>query len=245
MRTLYVAWQAPSPVRAWFPIGQLEAEPRKPVYVFRYTKGALRAHKETGFEPLPAFPRFRQRYESGELFPLFQNRVLGSKRKDFAEYLRWLDLDRNADPIEILARTGGERQTDNLEVFPRLQKDKEGTFSCRFFLHGLRYVSDAARERAALLKPLEKLQVAVELNNPATGYAVQLQSQDCHLLGWAPRYLVSDLVSAASNKISAAIIRFNNDSAPSARRILVELKGHLPHGKTPMNGPDFKPLPLH
>jgi hypothetical protein len=204
--------------------------------------GALRAHKETGFEPLATFPKFRQRYESGELFPLFQNRVLDPRRKDFSDYLRWLDLDKGADPIEILAMSGGERRTDNLEVFPRVKKQVGGAFSCRFFLHGLRHVTEAARKRAESLIPGEELQVAVELNNPVTGYAVQLQTRECHLLGWAPRYLVDDLLGAASSKVSARVVQINNGSAPSARRILLELKGRLPHGRTPMSGPDFKPL---
>lgn len=242
MKTLYVAWQTPGRMRAWFPIGRLEADPAKSNYVFRYINGALRAHDESGFEPLLAFPRFDQRYESSELFPLFKNRVLGSKRSDFAEYLRWLDLDKDADPIEILARTGGERQTDSLEVFPPLQMRQDGTFACRFFLHGLRHVSEAGRKRADSLKPGEALQVALELNNPATGYAVQLQSSDCHMLGWAPRYLVDDLIRAVSDRTTAQVIRINDEMAPLARRILVELTGYLRAGELPMAGPDFKPI---
>ena len=45
-----------------------------------------------GFKPLPAFPEFQRTYESSELFPLFQNRVLDPGRKDFAAYLASLDL---------------------------------------------------------------------------------------------------------------------------------------------------------
>jgi len=88
MRTLYVAWQTPASIRAWFPIGRLDADVTHDDYLFRYTEGALRAKREVGFEPLPAFPIFKKRYESSELFPLFQNRVLGSNRRDFSEYLR-------------------------------------------------------------------------------------------------------------------------------------------------------------
>ena len=188
MSTLFVAWQAPEPTRAWFPIGRLDASEDRRDYVFRYTHGALRARERAGFEPLIAFPDFERRYEANELFPLFKNRVLEPNRKDFAEYLRWLDLDpAHADPIEILGLTGGERQTDSLEVFPKVLKLEDGTIRCRFFLHGLRHVSAAARQRAEELTDGEALQVAIEVNNPATGYAVQLQTADCHLIGWAPR----------------------------------------------------------
>ena len=110
MSTLFVAWQAPEPTRAWFPIGRLDASADRRDFVFRYTHGALHAHERAGFEPLISFPDFERRYEASELFPLFKNRILEPNRKDFAEYLQWLDLDpAHADPIEILGLTGGER----------------------------------------------------------------------------------------------------------------------------------------
>ena len=77
---------------------------------------------------------------------------------------------------------------------------------------------------------------------PSTGYAIQLQSDDCHLLGWAPRYLVEDLVETVSDRVTARVVRINDATAPLARRILVEMTGYLPPGKSPMAGPDFKPI---
>ena len=32
--------------------------------------------------------------------------------------------------------------------------------------------------------------VGLELNNPATTLAVQIQTTDYHMIGWAPRYLL-------------------------------------------------------
>jgi hypothetical protein len=242
MSTLFIAWQAPDPTRAWFPIGRLDASSDRQDYVFQYTRGALRAKQSAGFEPLIAFPEFMRRYEASELFPLFKNRVLDSNRKDFAEYLNWLDMDpANADPIEILGLTGGERQTDSLEVFPKVRKSEDGTISCRFFLHGLRHVSPAARERAEHLIEGEKLQVAIEVNNPETTYAVQLQTADCHLIGWAPRYLVDDLRAALieHSTISAVVKRINRPGAPFARRVLVELRGGVPAAFEPMTSDEY------
>jgi hypothetical protein len=245
MSTLFVAWQARDTSRAWFPIGRLDASTANKEYVFRYTRGALRAHERAGFEPLVAFPEFERRYESTELFPFFENRVLDPRRKDFAEYLGWLALDpASADPIEILSLTGGERQTDSLEVFPKVNKLPDGSFNCRFFLHGLRHVSAAGRERAEHLKPGEALQVAVEVNNPATGLAVQLQTGDCHILGWAPRYLIQDLCAAIAEhaRIEAKVTRINRIEAPSARRLLIELKGGLPSHVEPMAADEYEVL---
>ena len=142
MKTLFVAWQTPKPSRAWFPIGRLDADTEHHDYVFRYTQGAINAHTAAGFEPLLSFPKFDQRYESSELFPLFQNRVMGSRRKDFGDYLMWLDLDEaNYDPIEVLGLTGGERQTDSLEVFPRVEKSPMG------LLHAVSFCTDCAMFR--------------------------------------------------------------------------------------------------
>lgn len=242
MSTLFVAWQAPDPTRAWFPIGRLDASPDRRDYVFRYTHGALHAQERAGFEPLIAFPEFDRRYEANELFPLFKNRILESNRKDFAEYLNWLDMDpAHADPIEILGLTGGERQTDSLEVFPKVLKLLDGTIRCRFFLHGLRHVSAAARQRAELLNEGETLQVAIEVNNPATTYAVQLQTADCHLIGWAPRYLVDDLRAALleHSTISATVQRINRLGAPFARRVMVELRGGVPATFEPMTSDEY------
>ena len=245
MKTLFVAWRTPTPSSAWFPIGRLDADVEHHDYVFRYTQGALNARDAVGFEPLLSFPRFNTRYESSELFPLFQNRVMGSHRKDFKDYLSWLDLDQsNYDPIEVLALTGGERQTDSLEVFPRIEKKADGTFSCRFFLHGLRHVSEAGRHRAESLHAQERLQIALEMNNPATRLAVQLQSTDGHMLGWAPRYLVTDLVGAMVEftELTATVIRSNPQEAPLARRLLIEMAGRLPASVVPMNSAQFTPV---
>lgn len=244
MSTLFVAWQSPEPSRSWFPIGRLDAEDSSP-FLFRYTQGALDAEAQAGFKPLVSFPDFHRRYESTELFPVFKNRVLDPARKDFAEYLGWLDLDpAHSDPIEILALTGGERQTDSLEVFPRIVKRADQTFACRFFLHGLRHVSAAARGRANGLLPGTSLQVAVELNNPAGPLAIQLQTTDCHMIGWAPRYLVRDLIDVINEHpaVSASVVRVNEHGAPLARRILVELRGTLPASFEPMSGAQFKLL---
>jgi hypothetical protein len=241
MKSLFLAWQAPS--RAWYPIGRLNADRINERYVFQYTMGALRAEQQVGFQPLPAFPNFNDRYEASELFPLFKNRVLDPHRRDFADYLRSLDIDSaNPDPIEILGISGGERQTDSLEVFPKIEKGIDNSFSCRFFLHGFRHVPEIAQRRGLLLKRGELLQVSLELNNPVTGRAIQLTTSDYMFLGWSPRYLVDDILYAISESpmLIAKVVRVNEDHVPANRRILIELTGHLPENVVPMSGPDFQ-----
>jgi len=248
MKSLFLAWQAPTDSqrsRAWFPVGQLDAQPNEPHYRFRYTRGALTAQESVGFSPLLAFPDFETVYESDELFPLFKNRVISPNRKDFEEYIHWLDLDRGqADPIEILSVSGGERVTDNLEVFPKVTADREGHFNVRFFLHGLRHLGAKAIERASQLHVGEDLRILVELNNPATRLAVPLLTEDYQMIGWAPRYLVQDLINCVpcAPELTAKIARINADAAPLNQRILVDYAGRAPQGVQPMSTPDFKPL---
>lgn len=247
MKTLFIAWQDTATTRAWYPIGRLDADMARSRYEFRYTHGAETAEKKAGLKPLDAFPDFHKVYRSQELFPLFKNRILASGREDFKDYVLQMGLDPNkANPLDILALTGGERQTDNLEVFPMIKRDKHGDFTCRFFLHGWRHVNEAAQQRLMKLREGEALRVAIELNNPVTNVAVQLQtSEDYHMIGWTPRYLVDDLFFAicdAPNAINAKIIKINPTPAPAKQRVLIEVKGRLASDYQPMSTDQFQPL---
>ena len=174
-KTLFLAWQDKSGEgRLWFPLGRLDIEPS--LYRFRYSGGAVRAQQEVKFPPLWDFPQLLEDYKSLELFPLFRNRVIAQGRPDRADYLGNLDLQENADPFEMLSVSGGYRVTDDYEVFPKLVKADDGSFVCRFFLHGWRHTSLHAQERLNALKPGEELYIALELANPVTGLAVQLQT---------------------------------------------------------------------
>ena len=150
------------------------------------------------------------------------------------------------DPFTVLGITGGERQTDPLEVFPKITTDADGTFRCRFFLHGWRHVNPIAQERLSRLLSGESLQVAMEINNPATGAAIQLQTaNDYHMLGWAPRYLVHDLLGAMSQSVAdmrASVVQVNPPPAPHNQRVLVELEGRYPKGVEPMSAAEFQPV---
>lgn len=243
MKTVFLAWQAPSPSRAWYPIGRLDAEPEH--FRFRYTEGALKAERDAGLRPLYAFPDFKADYESPELFPLFQNRVLSPRRPDFGAYMEMMALDReHAGAMEILSVSGGERATDNLEVFPRIRRAADDSFTARFFLHGIRHLPPQSVIRCASLIPDERLRVMVELDNPVTRVAIALHTNEYEMIGWAPRYLVPDIISCvpAAPALEARIIRLNPPPAPANRRVLVELTGKLPPGADPMSGPDFRPL---
>ena len=243
-KTLFLAWQEKDR-RQWFPVGRLDADVTQPSYRFRYTGGARRAQAEAGFPLLVEFPTLEEDYRTSRLFPLFRNRVINPGRPDLKEYLRNLDLGHEADPIEILAANGGYRATDAYEVFPKIEREDDGSFSCRFFLHGWRHVNSAAQERLARLTPGEGLYVTLELTNPVTRFAVQIQTEDYFMIGWAPRYLAADLamalVAGVPDHYSARVVRINPQPAPSKQRVLIEMQGRW-NGYEPMNGSDYQPV---
>lgn len=246
-QTLFLAWQDQVKTKSWYTVGRLDSEEDRKTYVFRYVRGVQKALDEAGFQPLIAFPDLKQTYRSHELFPLFLGRLLRPDREEFTQLIEQLALrPGTTDPIEILALTGGERQTDNLEVFPKVVRQDDGSFHCRFFLHGFRHVNSAAQERLKTVKEGDELRVAIELNNPVTGYAVQLETpNDYHVLGWAPRYLIHDFLTVAGEApldLKAEVLKVNPEPAPAKQRVLVELRGHVPAGMDPMGSEEFKPL---
>ena len=244
-KTLFLAWQDQDKRKKshpWFPVGRLDVE--SSFYRFRYINGAKRAEREIGFPPLIGFPELDREYRSSELFALFRNRVMAKGRPDRLDYLSNLDLPEDASPVEILSVNGGSRVTDAYEVFPKLEKDADGYFTCRFFLHSWQRASKAAQERIDELKPEEELYVTLELTNPATKLAVQIQTTDYYMIGWTPRYLVSDLAMAMTegpNDYTAKVVRVNPMPAPSRQRVLIEMSGRWKKHE-PMSGKDFQPL---
>ena len=241
-KTLFLAWQDQDKRKKnppWFPIGRLDIiEPE--LYRFRYIVGA----KLAGYIPFVDFPELYGDYRSSELFALFRNRVMAKSRPDRPSYLRSLDLPEDATPFEILSVSGGTRVTDFYEVFPKLEKDVDGYFTCRFFLQNWQRVSEAAQERIDYLKPEEELYVTLELTNPATKLAVQIQTTDYYMIGWTPRYLVSDLAMAMTegpNDYTAKVVRINPMPAPSSQRVLIEMRGRWKKHE-PMSGEEFQPL---
>ena len=241
-KTFFLAWESHSDDHQWFPIGRLDADVEQPEYRFRYTKGSIHAKKQAGLTPLLNFPDFTRDYRSTRLFSMFQNRIMRPVRPDFPQYLHQLGLQGGSHPIDILAANGGRRVTDSFEVFPKLVNDGDGRYKCRFFIHGARYMNDEAQRRIERLRDSETLTVATELNNSLNEPAIQIQTSDRHIIGYAPRYLAEDLAAtSASTDVKVRVVRVNPVPAPWSRRVLVEMVGHW-DGHEPMSGPDYQPL---
>jgi hypothetical protein len=245
MKTLFVAWKQKDP-GGWHPVGRLDADVKNSVYSFRYVQGARDAEK-AGFAAFDSFPELEKEYVSGELFPFFLNRIQNPNRTSFPEYLQRMDFAAEAgeayDPIELLAVSEGRRETDNLEVFPKIERIEGNPFAIKFFLHGVRYLSSSSQTEILKLTHGEELTIALELNNPATFWAIQLQSRSRVVVGYAPRYLLDDLVHVTLNcLVSAKVTRVNPLPAPPQQRVMIQLEGCWPADYAPMSGEQFRPL---
>jgi hypothetical protein len=88
------------------------------------------------------------------------------------------------------------------------------------------------------------LRVMVEMDNPVTRLALALHTDDYQMVGWAPRYLVKDIMESVSKSpvLAAHVVKVNEGPAPLNRRVLVEMSGRANDGFDPMTTPDFRPL---
>jgi len=247
-KTLFLAWQDPSR-RRWYPIGRLSSNGGR--YLFVYTRGAREAQKDAGFEPLTAFPYLDRLYTSQELFPLFTNRLVPRSRPEYPEFLKWLNLsESDDDPVLILARSGGQRITDTLEVFPCPERTSPGEYIITFLLHGLRHMPDEAIARVARLEPGERLLMVKDVQNSVDTMALALRTaetyeRDVHLVGYCPRYLRGDfgrLIDSHEGDIKVTVERVNLPPAPIQFRLLCRLEGRWPRDFVPFSSPDYTPI---
>ncbi len=242
MNTLYLAWRQPD--HRWWPVGRLSREGSD--YVFTYTQGA-RSAESAGFRPLSSFPDFDEVYVSTELFPMFRNRLPPQSRPDYHEFNEWLDLERGeADPLVMLARSGGQRETDMFEVFPVPELNAEGRYRSTFFVHGLRHRGPSAEEEVRHLRPGDVLALEAEPTNPHDPRALRIHTvvRGVHI-GFVPRYLCQDvhaLLSAAGERPQARVQRVNAPPTPAQFRVLCALDAPWPQGFRPLASPDFEAL---
>lgn len=246
MKTLFVAWKKKDP-GGWFPVGRLDADAQRGFYRFRYTRGAAGEARKAGFAPFDSFPILEREYVSGELFPFFLNRVQNPNRPSFPEYLARLDISPASqpayDPIALLAVSEGRRATDSLEVFPKIERIAGRPLALKFFAHGLRYLPPQSLEETLKLQPGQELTVAIEANNPATVYAIQLQTRSRIVIGYAPRYLANDLIQVSLHcHVEATVARVNPPPTPPGNRLLVQFESCWPDNYEPMSGEEFQPM---
>lgn len=245
MNALFVAWRPAAPHEGWRPVGRLEHE--HGLYRFFYTQGA----KKPGFRPFAQMDQLDQVYESEELFPVFANRLLSESRPEYEDFLRWggFDAANPPDPIVILGVTEGLRQTDAIEVFPCPQPDGEGCYLNKFFLHGIRWLPDAALERIGRLNEEERLRLMLDVQNEYDRNAVAVRTDvDRMLIGYFPPYLAHDvwqLVNRCDVDFIKLFVERVNRDAPLQNRVLCRMHACWPEDFVPCSGEDFEPIPAN
>lgn len=247
MTTLFLAWQD-SHSRRWFTVGRLDATSDQ--YSFSYTNGARSAAQNAGFEPLAAFPSLEQNYTSDNIFPLFSNRFLPTYRSEYSDYLKWLNIPASErDPVAILARSGGQRATDTLEVFPKPVRNSAGYFEFHFLVHGLRHMPPESVERVLHLKQGEPLLAMKDVQNPKDPRAIalrtaELKDGDLRIVGYLPRYLCEDYVqiSADGQFPSISVERVNEPPVPVQFRLLCKAVVKASAEIDICAGVDYQPL---
>jgi len=243
MKTLFLAWQDQQS-RSWFPIGRLTFDGQQ--YQFVYTHGATEAQAKHGFPLLYSFPDLNKVYISRELFPLFSNRVMRRSRPDYKNYIEWLNIPLHQDdPIAILSRSGGQKATDNLEIFPCPESGENGLYHIHFFAHGLRYLPACAIERINELEPDELLYLAHEFQNPYDPRALLLCTRDRHILGYCPRYIVDDVFKLKKENpqlVKIHVQRVNPVPTPLQLRLLCNLTAQWPPDFQPFSSWEYQPV---
>lgn len=236
-RPLFVAWQDPAR-RKWIPVGRLWVN--QDLYWFAYTQGALAS---TGFVPFGGMSDLNKLYLSKELFPVFLNRIMSKGRPEYSNYLGWLNL-ADDEPIAMLGRTGGERETDSIILFPEPQRGVSGELSLHFFSHGLRYLDAHSMSRVSQLVPGEQLLLNPEPSNPEDPFAIRLMTSDGIHVGYCPRYLCEDIHSLIRRlgfaKIQVGVVRLNSD-APIQFRLLCQLWSPWPEDFQMFSGENYQP----
>jgi hypothetical protein len=231
---LLVSWQNPSD-RSFHPIGFLDCA--ETGYTFNYLKAAP---STPGFFALLGFADFDRTYRSHDLFPLFAERVMDPLRPDRVHWLESLGLESSAGVMEVLARSGGIRSGDTLELSPVPDVDAAGRTSTIFLVHGVRYCPGAT-ERIAKLQVGDELLLVDDAANEKDARAVLVTERDKTALGWVPSPLLDYIHDARRHGPSRVVVeRANLDTVDPHLRLLVRFEGQLRLGDAPFSGASWR-----
>lgn len=214
------------------PVGFLAASARADSveYSFDYLRTAV---GREGFRPFLGFADVSRSYRSEGLFPLFAERIMDPRRPEHPLFLAALDLSGAPSPLEVLARSGGQRAGDGIMLLPEPEVDADGASRCFFLVHGIRYV-DGAESVLGMLRPGDRLTLVPEPSNPANPRALVVVESSGQRLGWVPDVLLDHAHSVADPTIT--VVRVNGPEVGVRLRLLVRLDGRVAGGLAPFSG---------
>lgn len=223
--SVYLAWQDYN-TRKWHVVGLLKM--RGSEFLFNYTVGAKISDN---FIPFSGMDDLSKTYISKDIFPLFRNRLLSSKRPEYPNFIKWLGLDsETATPINVLARSGALRATDKLQMFNAIEVKSDGSFKHFFFSHGLGHLQKSASDRVSQLVGNDKLYLCLDCQNEYDGDAVLIRAENpAEIVGYCPRYIsnsISGLLQFNSTSVSIYVEALSSE-APASYRLMCRLEGRV------------------
>lgn len=237
MNNAFIVWQDEI-TRLWHPVARVSKN--KDGYELVYTKGA----KQDRFKPFVNMNNLRQRYKSSELFSFFQNRILPPSRPEFKKVITWLNLsEKDFNPLEYLAISGGSRNTDNFMVVPLPERNND-MYRIDFLINGVRYINGDALDEIYKIKQGDKIDFHFEDSNHHDSSAIALYRKNKRI-GYCPRYLAEDFKRLLGSdklqdkKFSAVKI---NPEAPYQYKILCRLETKWPEDFTPFLSEEYRDL---
>lgn len=174
---------------------------------------------------LPGMQAADAPFRSHHLFPLFAQRVLSSRRPDRSRILASLGLDENATDFDMLARNGGRRQGDSIELIQLPVTQGDGTERLQFLAHGIRHRTPNEQRAIDEIVQGDLLQIVAEPENPVDPAALLIMTEHDTPLGWVPAPLVP-LLSRASG-LAATVAHANSSRSNPHVRLLVDVAGSL------------------
>jgi hypothetical protein len=188
--------------------------------------------------PIPGFPHFDRRYESDDLFPIFAERIMSPRRPDRPIVLGALGLALEAEPFEVLARSGGRRVGDTIELVPVPDPQPDGFTAVDYFVHGVRHMEAAAQRRIDALGVGDPLRLERDPQNPMNARAVNVMDGVEFHLGYVPDPLL-DLIDPIGEP-QTEVLRTNAADLGFHFRLLVRTSGTLRPGAAPFEGPEWE-----
>jgi len=239
-RRLVVTWQHPVE-RLICPVGILSFD-GSTRYSFHYIEN-VRSVRD--FRPFLGFPDFAECYETDQLFPLFSQRAMAPRRPDYSRWVTRLGLDDDATPWEQIARSGGRREGDTIQLFPVPQVEN-GTLTCSFLVHGIRHIAEnsltvgdeqrhISREelnaQLLALRAGDQLLLADQPDNRVNAHAILTTTTARFPLGWVPNLLVEDLHRLEDRqRTEVRIQQVNGPDAGWHLRLLAQITANVPKG---------------
>jgi hypothetical protein len=189
------------------------------------------------FQPLPGLGRTDLTYAAEQLFPVFAERVMSSRRTDRREALASLGLPETAAPFEVLVNSGGRSVGDAVELLPAPSAAPDGSLTFEFLVHGVRHMSARAQSKISHLLPGELLLLILEPDNPVNVRARLVTDLERLSLGYVPDPLLPVLDEMQAS--TASVVRANDERVGFHFRLTVRVEGNIGAGAQPFDGSEW------